>query len=391
MGFQTRSTKLGRLKESITVKEAVVAVPYITNILAGKDITYSEARGPGIKTLGVSEQKKFISIPEERYDAAFRPTAAGTVSDSLDAAGASIRRQVDLMNTYILPPEVDFINNPDIDPLVMYMFEFEYTFDQDDLSYMWQNLAPKDYKQITLQSTEVSHELGDAELLSEENLEEGESLRWMIFKVKQRSQKDYYDFKTNRLGASETHELPTEAAGTSFNIMYNWPYDYLSFVEKIKIDAQVLFDAQGDEIAIGTSETMEGPAETDAGGGPLGAGIISIMGQYTDPPQVGSMLPESLAPPSSPAPATDIFAYGGPIYDPRTGNVISKCTRGHDTLGYASGVRPRGYPIATGTTEVLQGGPRGPTLSQDAVDFWKNNIDTAISTRNFQGFKYNKP
>ena len=32
---------------------------------------------------------------------------------------------------------------------VMYMFEFTYELDQDDLSYIWQNLAPRNYKKIS--------------------------------------------------------------------------------------------------------------------------------------------------------------------------------------------------------------------------------------------------
>ena len=61
--------------------------------------------------------------------------------------------------------------------------------DKDDLSYMWQNIAPRNYDKITLQSATVSHELMDTELLTEENLTENQNLRWMIFKVKQKSQK----------------------------------------------------------------------------------------------------------------------------------------------------------------------------------------------------------
>ena len=57
------------------------------------------------------------------------------------AAGASIRKQLQKMERYVLPPEFDFLTNTQIDPFVMYMFEFEYTFDRDDLNYIWQNIA----------------------------------------------------------------------------------------------------------------------------------------------------------------------------------------------------------------------------------------------------------
>ena len=94
LGFEERSKKLGRLKESLTVKEAVIAVPYIQR-----------------STMFPVDEfflKEFINIPEDRIAAATRPTAAGTVSDSLTAAGVSIRKQLAKMNDYILPPEIYF-------------------------------------------------------------------------------------------------------------------------------------------------------------------------------------------------------------------------------------------------------------------------------------------
>ena len=47
------------------------------------------------------------------------------------------------MNRYVLPPQLDFINNTLIDPMVMYIFEFKYELDKNDLSYIWQNIAPE--------------------------------------------------------------------------------------------------------------------------------------------------------------------------------------------------------------------------------------------------------
>jgi len=123
----------------------------------------------------------------------------------------------------------------------MYIFEFEYTFDRDDLSYIWQNLAPRKYKKITKQVASVAHELVDTELLCERNLMENENLRWMVFKVKQKSQTTYSDLITPQVGQSTGTELSTETTESSYKIGYNWPYDYLSFVELIKIDAEVLY------------------------------------------------------------------------------------------------------------------------------------------------------
>ena len=238
LGFDSvPSKKLGQLKESHTVYEAIVAVPYIIDDDGATNTSRQEMSNTDLST----KIKKFVSIPQTRYEAALDSASGTATGDSLDAAGMSIRRQVELMQKYIFPPELDFVSNPAVDPLAMYIFEFSYTFDKDDLSYMWQNLAPREYKKITTQATSVSHSLIENEILLEENLKDNENLRWMIFKVKQRSQADYYNYQSTQLGVVPSIVgQSTEAAGSDFNLMYNWPYDFLSFVEKI-IDAQIIF------------------------------------------------------------------------------------------------------------------------------------------------------
>ena len=41
----------------------------------------------------------------------------------------SIRRMVQKMKRYVLPPQFDFINFDQVDPMVMYFFEFKYEFE----------------------------------------------------------------------------------------------------------------------------------------------------------------------------------------------------------------------------------------------------------------------
>ena len=175
--------------------------------------------------------------------------------DSLDAAGPSIRRLVDKMQDYILPPKFDFINNPLAEPIVMYMFEFEYKFDKDDLSYMWQNLAPRDHEKTYKQTDVVVHELFDTELLNERNLMENPDLRWMLFKVKQKSQKVYRDKVLSEYGTWTADPITDEASISEYKLLPNWPYDYLSIVELIKVEAEVLYKdpmEEIDEILVGS-------------------------------------------------------------------------------------------------------------------------------------------
>ena len=240
-GFDRKNSKirLGELAESQVIREAVVAVPYVL-----EQNNFGETAATGSQQ--ITAEKKLISIPRTRIEEALGDLE-GSVSPDSGATGVSIRKLVKKMNRYILPPQFDFLNNKKIDPMVMYLFEFRYKLDKDDLSYIWQNLAPRDYQKITFQKTSVAHELFDTELLNERNLLNNPDLRWMVFKVKQRGQVEYWD-----LIADQAREASTQIFGDlkkqpeGYDIAYNWPYDFVSFVEAIKIDVDVMYKDPGD-------------------------------------------------------------------------------------------------------------------------------------------------
>jgi len=186
------------------------------------------------------KRKKFINIPKKRFEAAMA-TVGSKEGDSLSTAGASIRKLVQKMDKYILPPQFDFKNNKKVKPFVMYIFEFKYDFDQDDLSYIWQNIAPRNSDKMSFQTTAVAHNLMNTELLNEKNLLTNENLRWMVFKVKQRSKTSYYDLIPDQAAQASKEIFGSKISKEGYEIQYNWPYDYLSFVELIKMDAQVLY------------------------------------------------------------------------------------------------------------------------------------------------------
>ena len=255
LGFNRDATskRLGELAESRTIREAIVAVPYI--IESGtqrKKTSMFDAFKPAIITEGLKQRKKFIEIPQQQFDAASKDSDGSAAGDSLEASGESIRKLIQKMDRYSLPPEFDFVNNPQLTPIVMYMFEFKYELDRDDLSYIWQNLAPRNYDNLTFQYESVAHELMDLELLNENHIIDNENLRWMVFKVKQKAQTDYYDLIESQAGerASTISNKFTQLRGafvkktnpdSTYNIRFNWPYDYVSIVEQVKLDAEVLY------------------------------------------------------------------------------------------------------------------------------------------------------
>jgi len=227
--------RLGELKEYQTLREAIVAVPYTIKAEPFHDATatYSDEE--------LSTRKEFFTIPREMIDAARDDLTTGAGDKSLLSAGRSIRSLVKKMKRYALPPWLDFLNIEDIDPIVMYMIEFEYELDRDDLAYIAQNIAPKDSKKITIESRSTAHAIKTNELMGINDILTSDELRWMVFKVKQRSQSDYYDHVIPQVGegGSKSFELGTMKK-PHYNLAYNWPYDYVSFVEMIKLDAQVL-------------------------------------------------------------------------------------------------------------------------------------------------------
>jgi len=242
VGFRNDRTKLGVIKEKQVIREAVVAIPYIVEKV---DNQVGE-------TLDQSSQykKSFIAIPPQRFAAALEDQYGSVTGDTMFAAGPSISKQIQKMKRYIFPPQLDFVSNPDaaVDPFVMYIFEFKYEFDKDDLSYIWQNLAPRDYKKLSFQTESVAHELINTELLSEETLLENQHLRWMIFKVKQKGQEDYWNYTDEQIGSNNANSYERGIASVQNmnknNLSYNWPYDYISFVEMIKVDCDLLFSGK---------------------------------------------------------------------------------------------------------------------------------------------------
>ena len=272
VGFKTgNKRKIGRLKDKQVLREAVVAIPYIIEeIERVADIPNAP-----------KYRKYFIEIPEQRYRAAQEEMIGSLVGDSTFAAGSSVSKQLQKMKRYIFPPQLDFVNNPQSapSPYVMYIFEFEYELDRDDLSYIWQNLAPRDYKKLSFQKQSVAHELIDAELLNEKTLLDNQHLRWMVFKVKQKGQEQYFDYTDRQIANNSNNPLQflfTDIkyvfddiqAPPEYKVKHNWPYDYVSFVEMVKVNSEILYAGDlGPSDPLGMGRSDDAPPNSPSGPG----------------------------------------------------------------------------------------------------------------------------
>ena len=230
------SVRLGEVANKQTIREAVVAIPYLV-----EGLTEGETQPT---TENAKTRKRFINIPTKRWKNARQEEEGSIEGDSLNTAGASIRRLAEQMERYVLPPQFDFLNNKDIDPIAMYIFEFKYELDKNDLAYIWQNLAPRNYEKATFEKDMVAHELLNTELLTEQNLLSNPNLRWMVFKVKQRGQTLYRDMITGQIDESTFQPGFAENDASGYPLLYNWPYDYISIVETINFDVDVKYDRE---------------------------------------------------------------------------------------------------------------------------------------------------
>jgi len=243
VGFSKEQVRLGEVGSKKEVSEAVVAVPFIE-----QDAT-----------------RKFFSIPRadinSSIEASRREIDGNFPAGGPPKAGDTVYQMVKNMQKYVFPPSMDFVRYDEIDPFAMYIFEFKHTFSKQDLADMWQNLPPEIGRSFEEAEASISHELLSAELLGDGAvLKNGEldknaegkgipsNIQWMVFKVKKRAKTNYFDKIVAKKGTtSDSSKVQLEGitnaatSRTDKDITYNWPYDFFSLVELVKIDAEISF------------------------------------------------------------------------------------------------------------------------------------------------------
>jgi hypothetical protein len=189
VGFQATQKRIGDFAEAKRIEEAIVCVPFLTD------------RG----------NRRFFDVDKESQEYV---------------------TQLSLLNKYIFPPTFDFLINQTVDPIAFYAFEFSADFSQDDLINIWQNMPPES-------STKFQKKTATIKIQSLVNrlLDHDKNLQWMVFKVKRRAEKDYNVFTKKGL----VDGLPIVEPAIDSPYSYNWPYDFFSLVELIKIDEDVVY------------------------------------------------------------------------------------------------------------------------------------------------------
>jgi hypothetical protein len=255
-GFENTEKRIGEIASSRKIYEAIVAVPI------------DKQNNP------ISITKHIFNKQLENLQNGKPAVVAGDFGAQEDITSTSISDMITKMNKYYIPPQMDFVKNPEkVDPFVMYIFEFEHTLSRDDLSYIWQNLMPDISMTAEKQTSAIEHPVGSKfEFFGFANNQFTPETRWMIFKVKQRARNNYASLtKTSERSSGFDKDTEEDLSAKGIYISgdqelkysYNWPYDFCSLVELAKVNVEATFSPT-DNSAIETELTEEIVSQFDA-------------------------------------------------------------------------------------------------------------------------------
>jgi hypothetical protein len=236
LGLKNTAVRLGQVAERKKISEAIVAVPFFVDF---------------------QNNEKLFSIKREVIDVAkslVRKLEPGIAKprNQIQADDAVVD-MVSKMDKFVIPPHMDFLTNDNIDPFAMFIFDFEVTLSEKDLTDIWQNLSPNIGTNFKKSKASLPVDIfapqdieGTSPVEKEYALINNlpENTRWMVFKVKQRSEKNYFA-KTADSADDSRFKFNFEfgSAGAEIESIpdysYNWPFDFFSLIELAKIDAEV--------------------------------------------------------------------------------------------------------------------------------------------------------
>jgi hypothetical protein len=242
VGFTNEPARMGEVANTKKAKEAVVAVPFV------------ERDG----------HRQYFKMPRADLEYALDALTDPLSTTKRGKLGESVFQMVMKMKQYNFPPVMNFIDFEEVDPFYMYIFEFSHQFSKSDLADMWQNLPPTLNDVMETAEATISHPILAKEILgggvverqnpsgagmitlpSANGNEIPSDIKWMVFKVKQKAKKRYFKKiaeKRQSFDVSERRGMEGAGygpTGKDIKFGYNWPYDFFSMVELVKIDAEV--------------------------------------------------------------------------------------------------------------------------------------------------------
>ena len=231
-GFETSREQIGEISEESEISEAVVMIPFLDAPIEG--------------TIKVDERNFFAITPEKftRQVANVENSKPAVSREEYniesDIEETTITRMAKMMSKYNLPPRYDFMKySKDSKPFVIYFFEFSQKLDKDDLTNIWQGVSPKIATTAVPDRKEIIHDLAPWEFFEGKKI--SQNVRWMVFKVKKKASMSYAKLLSDSSG-DPRFEFEERTGLKEPEYSYNYPYDYCSLIEMVKIEAGEEFE-----------------------------------------------------------------------------------------------------------------------------------------------------
>ena len=242
VGFKAEEKNIGSIADSKEISEAIILVPYLKK----RDLNYCVSKNVcGFNFIKIERsnfEQQLKNIKQEK-PAVIANSEQGIEQDIRET---SISQMIQKIEKYIVPPEMNFLHYKDIEPFVMYVFEFEHVLQQQDLADIWQGVMPDISRIAEKDEISIAHPSGPYEFFEGKTMPD--DLRWLIFKVKRKAKINYFDITSTTKDDSRFNfnKIIGREQGTDI-YSYNWPYDYFSLVELAKVELKLDYKAKETE------------------------------------------------------------------------------------------------------------------------------------------------
>lgn len=245
VGFEEKTERVGKLADEKVISEAVVMIPYYDKSIQinGESLTVYKNF---IEKYLFKVDKDVFDLQKSNIENGRPAIVTGQLGFTEDVETTSITDMIQKAKKYVLPPELDFINNQNIKPIVMYIFEVNHKLTQQDLVDIWQGVMPEISRTAQFVGQEgdvddvnvISHKSGVHEFFHGLSIPSG--IKWMVFKVKQKAEIDYGNV-TRSSRDDNNFRTAINIGGQRVSYSYNWPYDFFSLVELGKVEMELKY------------------------------------------------------------------------------------------------------------------------------------------------------
>lgn len=219
VGFDLKErVRIGDVASSITLSEGLIVVPiYLEN----------------------ETEEKLLSINIDKFEKNY------TTSQYIKSVD-------DFSKKYVLPPLLDFMRvrrnsktpltkkdyGKVASPFVFFFEEYKTVLTKSDLLRFWQGLIPEVAAQMEIDNKTVEWDLNDNPIFSYDDLVKfggtlPKNLRFKVFKVVKRAEKNYQNIVDKTLGNPVKED---------YTLSMNWPHGYYEIANMAKVDVELEYN-----------------------------------------------------------------------------------------------------------------------------------------------------